>query len=178
MTQLAKWPTMVAVGVGVTVVLLQWSAMREQARTRDAVDRLTHALERSAQISAQSARPTTGGTVVGGCDSISRAELRSILKDELQELGRRPESEPDSGPPPVPSTVDVDVEGERVAAFERAQGVVTSALAAHVWGTADVEAFRDVARKLTSEQRATLTRQLFPAINNQQIRVEVDGPLF
>jgi len=72
---------------------------------------------------------------------------------------------------PAPSLIDPQ-------ALEDATAIVDRALATGVWGEADASAFRRSLAGLTAQERDDLLKKLLPAVNAQQIKVTVRGPLF
>jgi hypothetical protein len=67
---------------------------------------------------------------------------------------------------------------ENHAAYQTASSVVTTAVAARRWTEEDKETFTSAVGLLTSNQRMELMDRLIPAVNNGEVKVEVNGPLF
>jgi hypothetical protein len=156
-----------------SVILLLWTVTRQQVQTRAAVDRLAEAVEEASLRASAAAASPGPERQVATRGSLTAVELREILREELASL--RPDraaiasadAPPRAAPPP-----------ENTHAFATASGLVEQALSAGVWTEKDAAALRHIRPALTSEQMVSLSKQLIPAINKQQVRVEGNGPLF
>ena len=165
-----KWPALMAV---MAVAVLFGVTFRQQARTQASLESLLRGAEGGREAAETSAsRPTFYWSNTGG---VSAEQLRDIVREELR--AQRASSESPSAaddkaaalPAPSPASVE---------AFQRAQTIVADALASHAWTERQSAEFRRVRRNLTKEQFESVARQLYPAINAQQVRLETEAPPF
>lgn len=128
-----------------------------------------------AEMALKRGRAATTGTAgtqlhLETCAAPSSDEVRAIVQQELTKVAARPGAEREED-----AELNLDpVEND--AAFRQASSLVSSALAARVWGPQDIAQLRQLRQKLTPGQLDTLTTQLLPAINRQEVRVEGDSP--
>jgi hypothetical protein len=67
---------------------------------------------------------------------------------------------------------------ENRVAYQSASSVVTTAVAVKRWTEDDKETLNSALGLLTNNQRMELMSKLLPAVNNGEVTVEVNGPLF
>jgi len=144
--------------------------------------RQLHSLQRDVARLADAARPSvepreaaTTGLDRSRSESLSANELRAILRQELQPL-RDTQREETTG---KKSSAEAEAQLPRNAeAFQRARQVVAEALRVGVWTDRQASEFRTLKGSLTTEQLVSLSSQLFPAVNERRVRVDVNGPPF
>jgi hypothetical protein len=98
-------------------------------------------------------------------------EVRAVVRDEL---AKRPSEEKSSAEPEKSQLPSAD----QVQAGEHAHTIIDRALSSKRWTEEDREQFREQTRDLTDQQKMELYRSILPAVNRQEIKVEVHGPLF
>jgi hypothetical protein len=159
------------------LALVVWSFKQQQAMH----DELRTLVLRARAAAPAPERPTRRVTSLevspapGASSDQLRADLRAIVREELDafaEASAAAEEQEESAP------VDPASFDENVREFERATALVQKALVSRVWGDQQADEFRRTRSKLTPEQYDGLLRQILPAINNQEIRAEANGPLF
>jgi hypothetical protein len=108
---------------------------------------------------------------------VTKDELRAILREEFQasRSAAPPAVAAEEGPAkPAPATAPP----ESIAAYQSAQRVVQNAVSARVWGEKEAAEMRSLIPQLTPEQLQAIHSTLLPAVNSQQVRVQIQGPLF
>lgn len=102
--------------------------------------------------------------------------VRAVVREELQPLMTSrcatPEPIRGSAPPPPPRPAE---SGE---ALKSAQRVVLDAISTRSWGEPQVQTLRQLLPLLDAAQREEVFNSLFPAINNGEIEVNTEGPIF
>lgn len=103
-----------------------------------------------------------------------RAAIREELRAELAALpaahsGVTPVTPQASAPPPT---------AEHVAATEKGHRIVSDAVGAKRWTRRDAQALAEQLALMDAEGRRDVLAQLIPAVNRDELRVEVEGPLF
>ena len=103
--------------------------------------------------------------------SLSEADLRRVVKEELAARDPGPEraQEPAQPAPPSPGNP---------AAFDDGMQRVNRAIARRQWTREDALALGRTLDTLSSEQRATLLHTLVPALNRGDIKLAYRGELF
>jgi hypothetical protein len=106
------------------------------------------------------------------------ALLRSIVREELERGGGKcapATASAPSAPAAAAATPSVPT-AEQVEARDSGQSIIAAAHRAGRWTDDDRLRFRDVLRRVDSDGRAELMRTLVPAINRQEIKLDVHGP--
>ena len=122
----------------------------------------------SAVVRGQAERPAVA---VLADRSLSEADLRRVVKEELAARDPGPERarEPAPAAPAVPGNP---------AAFDDGMRRVNRAIARRQWTREDASALGRTLDTLSSEQRGTLLRTLVPALNRGEIKLAYRGELF
>jgi len=168
----SRWPIAVKTAAVVGFLLLQGLTLLQLRTTRAEIERL-------ARAAAQSGEPRDAVAIrweQRPGDALSADELRAILRQELQPV-REAQRADVAAEKDSPAAEAARLPGN-AEAFQEAQHVVADALRVGVWGEHQAKALRDVRGKLTTEQLVALSRDLFPAVNEHRVRLEVRGPLF
>jgi hypothetical protein len=140
-----------------------------------AVTALTQALQVK-QTNQASPEPTR---VAGPAnDEGSRQALAQLIRDEVRQAVADASPEAQRAREEAIAEVEILNSPENRAAYQSASSVVTIAVAAKHWTEEDKEAFGAAFGQLTNNQRMELMNILAPAINNDEVKVEVTGPLF
>ncbi|NPC75649.1 hypothetical protein HPP05_38510 [Corallococcus exiguus] len=100
-----------------------------------------------------------------------REDLRQLLREELHTAlaSTAPQTPGEKRPPAVP---------EDPAVYAKARQWLDDSIAARRWGDRQRSELIVLRRQLTDAQFAELLQKLVVAINNQQLRIETDGPPF
>jgi hypothetical protein len=163
----------IALGLGLAVCLgLQGYGLRQLAELRASVERASSLA--GLALTRPKAAPDPGRTELrlNTCDAPSAEELRSIVQQELAKSAlHAPAAFGATEEPAVPSD---PIENEKT--FHQASRLVSEALRARVWGERDAAELRELKMKLTPEQIQSLRAQLIPAINRQELQVDVMPP--
>jgi hypothetical protein len=100
------------------------------------------------------------------------------LQDDIRELLREELAERDGPDGDTAVEAAVAPTTDNLAAAERGQDVVASAIAAGHWTEADAIELRALALEMTQGQREEVAHTLVPAINRQELRLDYAGPPF
>jgi type IV secretory pathway VirB10-like protein len=87
------------------------------------------------------------------------------------------EQDPPQAPPPPPEHEGRPAE-DRQAAFDSASALVEAAKKSKHWGEQQAAEMGQLFSRLDPQQADQVLRTLIPAINAQEIRVDLNGPLF
>lgn len=174
-------------GVSITYWITQGSQLPDALATatsqqnqrltqlEQAVMALTQALHVS-QMKSVSSEPANVATPVD--DGASRQGLAQIIRNELRQALANQSPEAQRAREEAIATAEILNTPENKAAYQSATSVVHTAVAAKRWTEEDKETFRTAFVQLTNDQRTELMKVLAPAVNNGEIAVEVNGPLF
>lgn len=144
-------------------------------RLEQAMTALTQAVQ-SRQTS--NASPESMHVAAPVNDSVSRQELTQLIRNELRQALANQSPEAQRAREEAIATAEILNTPENKAAYQSATSVVHTAVAAKRWTEEDKENFRAAFVQLTDDQRAELMKVLAPAINNGEVEIEVNGPLF
>jgi hypothetical protein len=108
--------------------------------------------------------------VVCPADSLGAEQVRDIVREELGRAAPPARQTTNPRPEPPPPTV------EQVTASDQALTVVSEARQVGRWTAADREQLRRLLPQLDPRQREALQEELIPAINNQELRLDLPGP--
>lgn len=96
-----------------------------------------------------------------------REEVRAAIADEAAAARKEVKPQPEEVEPPAPS-----------ASYQTAKTHVTERLAQGTWSDVDRERMRAVLGEMSDSERDEVMRQVIVAVNKDQVRVDLDGPLF
>ena len=105
---------------------------------------------------------------------LSEAELRRVIRDELEARAVRAPSEAPATHEVVP---DLSARPE-TAAFDAGKRRVDDALARHTWTQQDALALAPDLAAMSADQRKTVLSTLVPALNRGQVKLTYRGPMF
>ncbi len=109
---------------------------------------------------------------------VSRQALAQLIRDEVRQAVAEASPEAQRAREEAIAEAQILNSPENRAAYQSASNVVQAAVAAKRWTEEDKETFRSAFGLLTNNQRMELMNILAPAINNGEVKVEVNGPLF
>jgi hypothetical protein len=104
-----------------------------------------------------------------------RADLRTLLREELAQEGRLAPVTPDAGSAP---SEPAPPSAEALDAEQQANGIVETALARRTWTSEDALALRLLLGQVTAAQREDLLRTLVPAMNDGRVKNLASGAPF
>lgn len=174
-------------GVGITYWITQGSQLPDAlaaatsqqnqrlTQLEQAVTALTQALHVS-QMKSVSSEPANVTAPVN--DGASHQDLAQLIRNELRQALANQSPEAQRAREAAIATAEILNTPENKAAYQSATSVVHTAVAAKRWTEEDKENFRAAFVQLTDDQRAELMKVLAPAINNGEVEIEVNGPLF
>jgi hypothetical protein len=153
-------------------IALLIGVLRSQASERSQLAELRQLVEQSrAPTEDSQLRWAAMASAAGG--AITLEQMRGALREALRSLDDRKGCRPEAAP-----SAKAEESPASLPAFAEANQIVRDALAGGVWGQAQADALGRVKEQLSSEQLMAISRQLNPAINSQQLRVQIKGPLF
>ena len=144
-------------------------------KLEQAVTALTQALQVK---QTKDARPEPTRVAVPANAEDSRQALAQIIREEVRQAVADASPEAQRAREEAIAEAQILNSPENRAAYQSASSVVTTAVAAKRWTEEDKETFRAAFGQLTNNQRMELMNILAPAINNGEVKVEVNGPLF
>lgn len=174
-------------GVGITYWITQGSQLPDAlaaatsqqnqrlTQLEQAVTALTQALHVS-QMKSVSSEPANVTAPVN--DGASHQDLAQLIRNELRQALANQSPEAQRAREAAIATAEILNTPENKAAYQSATSVVHTAVAAKRWTEEDKENFRAAFVQLTDDQRAELMKVLAPAVNNGEVEIEVNGPLF
>lgn len=174
-------------GVGITYWITQGSQLPDAlaaatsqqnqrlTQLEQAVTALTQALHVS-QMKSVSSEPANVAAPVN--DGASHQDLAQLIRNELRQALANQSPEAQRAREAAIATAEILNTPENKAAYQSATSVVHTAVAAKRWTEEDKENFRAAFVQLTDDQRAELMKVLAPAVNNGEVEIEVNGPLF
>jgi hypothetical protein len=111
--------------------------------------------------------------------ALDQAALERAVRDAVRsELAVRGEPvAPQAHEVPAPPTVTTKT-AETIAAADQGHRIVAAAVAARRWTRADAAALRASLGAMDTEDRQVVLAQLVPAVNRDEVKVELDGRLF
>jgi len=128
------------------------------------------------QMKTSSPEPTRVAASVN--NDVSHQTLAQLIRDEVRRAVAEASPEAQRAREEAIAEAEVLNSPENRTAYQGASDVVHAAVAAKRWTEEDKETFRDAFGLLTNNQRMELMNILAPAINDGEITVEVNGPLF
>ena len=187
------WTTLVTlsigilVGVGVTVVMFTPPPIPEThihadsqhdnrlAKIEEAMTALTQAVQTKP---TNNACPEPTRVALPGNAEESFQALARLMRDEIRQAAADMSPENQRAREEAMAEAKILNSPENHVAYQTASSVVTTAVAAKRWTEEDKETFTSAVGLLTSNQRMELMDRLIPAVNNGEVKVEVNGPLF
>ena len=145
------------------------------AKLEQAVLALTQAVQSN---QTKAARPEPTKVTAPTNSDVSRSELAQVIREEVRQAMVKESPEAQRAKEEAIANAKILNSPENKAAYQSASSVVTTAVAAKRWTEEDKETFRAAFGQLTNNQRMELMNTLAPAINNGDVKVEVNGPLF
>lgn len=124
--------------------------------------------------------PPSSGKTVEIHETVDGAQLASLVRTVVREEMARAPAAPvaavavEKERPPTP----VEPTAEQLEAHERGQSIVSAAQRVGRWSNQDRDQLRQVFQEVNENERDELLRSLLPAINRQEIKVDVQGPPF
>ena len=137
------------------------------------------ALTQSLQVKqTKDACPEPTRVALPGSAEESFQVLARLIRDEMRQAAADMSPENQRAREEAIAEAKILNSPENHVAYQTASSVVTTAVAAKRWTEDDRETFTSAAGLLTSNQRTELMDRLIPAVNNGEVKVEVNGPLF
>jgi hypothetical protein len=135
--------------------------------------------QRSTVLVPPASLPSAGGEPVAanpGETDVLDGRLRQVIREEL---ARRDAMVAASALPAAPHRVaDPGESPDVVAQTARANAVLDAAITRLSWTSQDAGEFRRAISTLPAGERKSLLRKFAQAVNEQQMRLETDGPPF
>lgn len=187
------WTTLVTLsagilaGVGVTVVMVTPSSVPETSTHADSqpdnrlakIEEALTALTRAVQTKpTNNACPEPTRVALPGNAEESFRALARLIRDEMRQAATDMSPENQRARDEAIAEATMLNAPENRVAYQTASSVVTTAVAAKRWTEEDRETFTAAVGLLTNNQRMELMDRLIPAVNNGEVKVEVNGPLF
>ena len=187
------WTTLVTLslgilaGVGVTTVMFTSPSIPEThihadsqhdnrlAKIEEAMTALTQAVQTKP---TNNTCPEPTRVALPGNAEESLQALARLIRDEIRQAAADMSPENQRAREEAMAEAKILNSPENHVAYQTASSVVTTAVAAKRWTEEDKETFTSAVGLLTSNQRMELMDRLIPVVNNGEIKVEVNGPLF
>ena len=144
-------------------------------KLEQAVMALTQAVQSS---QTKTTRPEPTRVTMPANSEVSRQDLAQLIREEIRSAVAQESPEAQRAKEEAIAEAKILNSPENKAAYQSASSVVNTAVAAKRWTEEDKETFRAAFGQLTNTQRMELMNVLAPAINNGEVKVEVNGPLF